>query len=93
LKAQLVLLTEAKAAASTLKKIGEKLGEYLDVFLTELSKSAAKGSPIASAPLWYWFFFNDFLSGVVHHRVAASHHPLRFVGPRLLGAWPSVNSP
>jgi len=45
---------EAKAAASTLKKIGERLGTYLDTFLLEASKSAGKefGKQLGRLPYW-----------------------------------------
>jgi hypothetical protein len=66
LKAQRVVLTEAKAAASTLKKIGGKLGAYLDAFVMELAKSAGKQLVLASAPLWYWYFFNEVLTGLAN---------------------------
>jgi hypothetical protein len=37
-----VVPRKAKAAGSTLRKIGERLGTYLDTFLLEASKSGGK---------------------------------------------------
>jgi hypothetical protein len=46
---------EARAAASTLKTIGERLGGYLDTFLSEAAKSAGRefGKRIVRLSYWY----------------------------------------
>jgi hypothetical protein len=57
LKAQPVVPTapdDAKAAGSTLQKIGERLGTYLDTCLLEASKSAGKELGKLSVRLSYW---------------------------------------
>jgi hypothetical protein len=58
LKAQPIVPTvpdEARAAATTLKKIGEHLGAYLDDFLSETAKSAGKefGKRVVQSPFWW----------------------------------------
>jgi hypothetical protein len=59
---------EAKAAASTLKKIGERLGTYLDNFLLEASKSGGKefGKQLARAPYWWalWHALKNIIQSV-----------------------------
>jgi hypothetical protein len=46
---------DARAAGSTLKKIKERLGTYLDTFFLEASKSAGKefGRPAYWLAIWY----------------------------------------
>jgi hypothetical protein len=46
---------DARAAGSTLKKIGERLGTYLDTFLLEASKSAGKELGKRLVQLSYWW--------------------------------------
>jgi len=57
---------DAKAAASTLKKIKERLGTYLDNFFLELSKSAGEeaGKRIVQLPFWLlsvWYVLEHIL--------------------------------
>jgi hypothetical protein len=54
LKAQPVVPDKAKAAGSTLKKIGERLGTYLDAFLLEAAKSAGKEFGKRLVQVSYW---------------------------------------
>jgi hypothetical protein len=46
---------DARAAASTLRKIGERLGTYLDIFLKETAKSGGKEFGKRLAQLSYWW--------------------------------------
>jgi|SRR5215467_5332105 len=55
LKAQPIEPDNARAAGSTLKKIGERLGTYLDTFLLEASKSAGKEFGKKLVQLSYWW--------------------------------------
>jgi hypothetical protein len=54
LKAQPVAPDKAEAAGSTLRKIGERLGTYLDAFLLEAAKSAGKEFGKRLMQLSYW---------------------------------------
>jgi hypothetical protein len=58
LKAQPAVPTapdQARAAGSTLKNIGERLGTYLDAFMLEAAKSGGKelGKRLVQFPYWY----------------------------------------
>jgi hypothetical protein len=59
---------DARAAGSTLKKIGERLGTYLDACLLEASKSAGKelGKRLAQLPYWLaiWYALNNIVQSV-----------------------------
>jgi hypothetical protein len=59
---------DARAAGSTLKKIGERLGTYLDACLLEASKSAGKelGKRLAQLPYWLalWYALNNVVQSV-----------------------------
>ena len=62
LKAQPVVPTapdQARAAGSTLKKVGERLGTYLDACLMEASKSAGKelGKQVGRLPFWLALYY------------------------------------
>ena len=54
LKAQPVVPDKARSAGSTLKKIGERLGKYLDDFLSEAAKSGGKELGKRVVDLSYW---------------------------------------
>jgi hypothetical protein len=55
---------EAKAAGSTLKKIGEKLGTYLDTCLLEASKEV--GKKLVQLPYWLalWYTLKHIVQSV-----------------------------
>jgi hypothetical protein len=55
LKVQPIAPEIARGAGSTLKKIGERLGTYLDTFLLEASKSAGKEFGKKLVQLSYWW--------------------------------------
>jgi len=57
---------EARAAVSTLKKIGERLGTYLDDFLSEAAKSAGKEFGKRLVQLSYWLALATTLMGLAH---------------------------
>jgi hypothetical protein len=64
MKAQPVVptaLNEASAAGSTLKKIGERLGTYLDACLLEASRSVGKELGKRLVQLSYWYILLDAL--------------------------------
>ena len=71
LKAQPVVPTapdDAKAAGSTLMRFGERLGDYLDIFLKEAAKSGGKelGKQLARAPYWLalWYTLTHIVQSV-----------------------------
>jgi hypothetical protein len=59
---------DARAAGSTLKKIGERLGTYLDTSLLEASKSSGKefGKRLAQLPYWLaiWYALNNVVQSI-----------------------------
>jgi hypothetical protein len=76
LKVQPVVPTapdEARAAASTLKRTGERLGAYLDTFLSEAAKSAGKEFGKRLVQLSYWYALAHTLMGVVQSVSAWLH--------------------
>jgi len=73
LKAQPVVPAEAKAAGSTLKKIGERLGTYLDAFLLEASKSAGKEVVKRVTQLSYWYALYYALVNIANHVASLFH--------------------
>jgi hypothetical protein len=60
LKAQPLAPDKAKAAQSTLKKIGKRLGTYVDAFLLEASKSAGKefGKRVVQYSYWWGLYLS-----------------------------------
>jgi hypothetical protein len=64
LKAQPVVPAEAKAAGSTLRRIGERLGTYLDDFLSEAAKSGGKELGKRVVDLSYWLALAHMLISV-----------------------------
>jgi hypothetical protein len=59
---------DVRVAGSRLKKIGERLGTYLDTFLLEASKSGGKelGKRLAQAPFWLavWYALTHIVQSV-----------------------------
>jgi hypothetical protein len=64
LKAQPVVPADAKAAGSTLGKIGERLGTYLDACLLETAKSAGKELGKRLVQLSYWLALGHALMSI-----------------------------
>jgi hypothetical protein len=64
LKAQPVVPDKARAAGSTLKKIGERLGTYLDAFLLETAKEAGKEFGKRLVQLSYWLALGHALMSI-----------------------------
>jgi hypothetical protein len=77
LKAQQVVPTapdEARAAGSTLKKIGGRLVAYLDAFMMEASKSLGKEGVKRLLRLGYWYLLAQLLNGVANTVMEWLHH-------------------
>ena len=76
LKSQPVVPTapdDAKAAGSTLQKVVERLGTYLDTCLLEASKSAGKELGKRLVQLSYWLALGYALNNVVQSVAAWLH--------------------
>jgi hypothetical protein len=67
LKHEPVAPDKAGAVVSTLKKVGERLGTYLDTFLLEASKSAGKEFGKKLVQLSYWAVLYSTLMNLVNY--------------------------